>query len=234
MAATGSQSQAVRPIVCDQTGIAGGVQGNGATQLGQAPGTPQAAFTAAQALAAGTGNGVVQNGAPTQGQAGVNGQNGQQTGAPTQGQAGVNGQNGQQTPTQGQAGVNGQQTPAQGQAGANGQQTPAQGQTGAAGVAGMSSSSPMNTLDLVLTYIFRCRYPRSGTGRDRRWCCSRYCRYVLIYTYIPVHQILTILSGAGAATAAGAASAASSAPAAKGKGKAAGALAGLLGKAKGN
>jgi hypothetical protein len=158
MAATGSQSQAVRPIVCDQTGIAGGVQGNGATQLGQAPGTPQAAFTAAQSLAAGTGNGVVQNGAPTQGQAGVNGQQGTQGQTPTQGQAGVNGQNGQQvgangqqTPAQGQAGVNGQQTPAQGQAGANGQQIPAQGQAGTAGtanqgqtgsasVAGMSSS----------------------------------------------------------------------------------------------
>jgi hypothetical protein len=70
-AATGSQSKAVRPIVCDQTGVAGGVQGNGATQLGQAPGTPQAAFAAAQSLAAGTGNGVVQNGAATQGQAGA-------------------------------------------------------------------------------------------------------------------------------------------------------------------
>jgi hypothetical protein len=70
-AATGSQLQAVRPIVCDQTGVAGGVQGNGATQLGQAPGTPQAAFDAAQSLAGGAGNGVVQNGTAIQGQAGA-------------------------------------------------------------------------------------------------------------------------------------------------------------------
>jgi hypothetical protein len=70
-AATGSQLQAVRPIVCDQTGVAGGVQGNGATLLGQAPGTPQAAFAAAQSLVAGAGNGVVQNGTAIQGQAGA-------------------------------------------------------------------------------------------------------------------------------------------------------------------
>ncbi|KAF1829370.1 hypothetical protein BDW02DRAFT_485018, partial [Decorospora gaudefroyi] len=56
MASTGSASQAVRPTVCDQTGVAGGVQGNGPTQPGQAAGSPQAAFDAAQALAQGTGN----------------------------------------------------------------------------------------------------------------------------------------------------------------------------------
>jgi len=61
MASTGSSSQAVRPTVCDQTGVAGGVQGTGPTLPGQAPGTPQAAFDAAAALAQGTGNGLVQN-----------------------------------------------------------------------------------------------------------------------------------------------------------------------------
>ncbi|KAF2270258.1 hypothetical protein CC78DRAFT_611910 [Lojkania enalia] len=63
MAATGSTSQAIRPQVCDQTGVAGGVQGTGPTLQGQVPGTPQVAFDAAQGLAAGTGNGLVQNGA---------------------------------------------------------------------------------------------------------------------------------------------------------------------------
>lgn len=62
MASTGSSSQAIRPQVCDQTGVAGGVQGTGATQPGQAPGTPQAAFDAAAALAQGTGNGLIQTG----------------------------------------------------------------------------------------------------------------------------------------------------------------------------
>lgn len=57
MASTGSSSQAVRPQVCDQTGVAGGVQSQGPTQPGQAAGTPQAAFAAAQALQQGTGNG---------------------------------------------------------------------------------------------------------------------------------------------------------------------------------
>lgn len=60
-ASTGSTSQSVRPQACDQTGVAGGVQGAGATQPGQAPGSPQAAFTAAQSLASGQGNGVVDN-----------------------------------------------------------------------------------------------------------------------------------------------------------------------------
>lgn len=76
MASTGSSSQAVRPKVCDQTGIVGGVQGNGPTQPGDAPGTPAAAFAAAKALAQGTGNGVVQNGGNAQGAAGQQGQGG--------------------------------------------------------------------------------------------------------------------------------------------------------------
>ncbi|KAF1847546.1 uncharacterized protein K460DRAFT_246249, partial [Cucurbitaria berberidis CBS 394.84] len=63
MASTGSSSQAVRPTVCDQTGVAGGVQGTGATLPGQPAGSPAAAFAAAQALVAKTGNGLVQNGA---------------------------------------------------------------------------------------------------------------------------------------------------------------------------
>jgi len=63
MASTGSASQAVRPTVCDQTGVAGGVQGTGPTQPGAPAGSPAAAFAAAQSLAAGTGNGLVQNGA---------------------------------------------------------------------------------------------------------------------------------------------------------------------------
>ena len=71
MASTGSSSQAVRPIVCDQTGVAGGVQGTGATQPGQPAGSPAAAFAAAQALAAGTGNGLVQNGAMPTGTTGT-------------------------------------------------------------------------------------------------------------------------------------------------------------------
>lgn len=62
MASTGSSSQAVRPTVCDQTGVAGGVQGTGATQPGQPAGSPAAAFAAAKALAAGIGNGLIQNG----------------------------------------------------------------------------------------------------------------------------------------------------------------------------
>jgi hypothetical protein len=62
MASTGQQGAAVRPTVCDTTGIIGGVQSQGATQPGQAPGTPQAAFDAAKALAAGTGNGLVNAG----------------------------------------------------------------------------------------------------------------------------------------------------------------------------
>jgi hypothetical protein len=62
MASTGQPGQAVRPNVCDQTGIAGGVQSQGPTQPGQTPGTPQAAFDAASALAAGTGNGLVNGG----------------------------------------------------------------------------------------------------------------------------------------------------------------------------
>jgi len=63
MASTGQPGQAVRPTVCDQTGVIGGVQSQGPTQPGQTPGTPQAAFDAAQALAAGTGNGLVNGGA---------------------------------------------------------------------------------------------------------------------------------------------------------------------------
>ncbi|KAF1961886.1 hypothetical protein CC80DRAFT_589360 [Byssothecium circinans] len=121
MASTGSASQAVRPDVCDQTGVAGGVQGQGPTLPGQAPGTPQAAFDAASALAAGTGNGQVQNGG-AQGQAG--GAQGQAGGA--QGQAG--GVQGQAGGAQGQAGG------AQGQAGGvQGQAGGAQGQAGGAG-----------------------------------------------------------------------------------------------------
>jgi len=68
---TGSQLKSVRPKACDQTGIRGGVQGNGPTRLGQAPGSPAAAFAAASALAAGTGNGRVNNAAfPVAGAAG--------------------------------------------------------------------------------------------------------------------------------------------------------------------
>ena len=63
MASTGSASQAIRPQVCNQTGVQGGVQGNGPTLPGDAAGTPQAAFTAAQALASGQGNGIVDNNA---------------------------------------------------------------------------------------------------------------------------------------------------------------------------
>ncbi|KAF1917437.1 hypothetical protein BDU57DRAFT_471120, partial [Ampelomyces quisqualis] len=69
MASTGSTSQAIRPTTCDQTGIAGGVQGTGPTQPGARAGSPAAAFDAAQAMAAGTGNGLVQNGAATGGAA---------------------------------------------------------------------------------------------------------------------------------------------------------------------
>ncbi|KAF2107181.1 hypothetical protein BDV96DRAFT_506601 [Lophiotrema nucula] len=86
MAATGdNQSKAVRPTVCDSTGIAGGVQGQGPTLPGQAPGTPQAAFDAAAALARGQGNGQVQNG----GTAGTQTSAGTQTGAGTQAGAGI-------------------------------------------------------------------------------------------------------------------------------------------------
>jgi hypothetical protein len=136
MASTGSNSQAVRPTVCDQTGVAGGVQGTGPTQPGAPAGSPAAAFAAAQALAQGTGNGLVQNtGAPgVAGAAGTgtantptnNGQTPQQaagTTPPTNGQANQ-GATGAQTPQQGAQGVAGQQTPQQGQ------QTPQQGQQG--------------------------------------------------------------------------------------------------------
>lgn len=37
MASTGSNSQAIRPNVCDSTGIIGGVQSTGPTQPGQSP-----------------------------------------------------------------------------------------------------------------------------------------------------------------------------------------------------
>lgn len=37
MASTGSNSQAVRPNVCDKTGVVGGVQSNGPTLPGQTP-----------------------------------------------------------------------------------------------------------------------------------------------------------------------------------------------------
>ena len=122
MAATGSQSRAVRPTVCDQTGIAGGVQSNGATVLGQTPGTPQAAFTAAQQLAAGTGNGIV-NGGAVQGGATT----------PAQGQAGV----AAPAPAQGQPGAVAPATPATPAAPA----TPAQGQAGnVGGVAGTAGT----------------------------------------------------------------------------------------------
>jgi len=101
MASTGSSSQAVRPKVCDQTGIVGGVQGNGPTLPGQAPGTPAAAFAAAKALASGQGNGLVQNGGAQNGggrtgggrNGGAGGQGtnaaGQQKGRLGQGQAGA-------------------------------------------------------------------------------------------------------------------------------------------------
>jgi hypothetical protein len=133
MASTGSNSQAVRPTVCDQTGVAGGVQGTGPTQPGAPAGSPAAAFAAAQALAQGTGNGQVQNtGAPgVAGAAGTgtantptnNGQTPQQAAGttPTNGQANQ-GATGAQTPQQGAQGAAGQQTPQQGQ------QTPQQGQ----------------------------------------------------------------------------------------------------------
>jgi hypothetical protein len=63
MASTGQPGAAVRPTVCDNTGVIGGVQSQGPTQPGGTPGTPQAAFDAANALAAGTGNGLVNGGA---------------------------------------------------------------------------------------------------------------------------------------------------------------------------
>ncbi|KAF2736224.1 hypothetical protein EJ04DRAFT_511209 [Polyplosphaeria fusca] len=137
MASTGSASRAVRPQVCDETGVAGGVQGNGPTQPGDAPGTPQAAFDAAQALADGSGNGQVQNtgnaaqtgnGNNTDTQQGAN-QGGQQAGA-------QQGANQGQDPTAAQQGANnqGQQAGAQ-QAGsqqqAGAQQAGSQQQAGA-------------------------------------------------------------------------------------------------------
>jgi hypothetical protein len=137
MASTGSTSQAVRPTVCDQTGVAGGVQGTGATQPGAPAGSPAAAFAAAQALAQGTGNGLVQNtgaagaAAGTTGTQGTQGTQGTATG--TTGTA-TNGQTPQQaagiTPTNGQApqGTTGVQTPQQGAQGTTGQQAPQQGQ----------------------------------------------------------------------------------------------------------
>ncbi|CAN9438172.1 unnamed protein product [Alternaria alternata] len=118
MASTGSTSQAVRPTVCDQTGVAGGVQGTGATQPGAPAGSPAAAFAAAQALAQGTGNGLVQNtgAAGTTGTATNNGQTPQQAAGitPTNGQA-PQGTTGVQAPQQGSQGTTGQQTPQQGQ-----------------------------------------------------------------------------------------------------------------------
>lgn len=98
-AATGSNAQAIRPNVCDQTGVINGVQGAGRTLPGQAPGTPDAAFAAAQALAAGTGNGFVQAG----GAGGFNVNAPQQQGqipAQVQGQLPPQGQG--QLPSQGQ------------------------------------------------------------------------------------------------------------------------------------
>ncbi|KAF2821420.1 hypothetical protein CC86DRAFT_448877 [Ophiobolus disseminans] len=153
MASTGSASQAIRPTVCDQTGVAGGVQGTGATQPGAPAGSPAAAFAAAQALAAGTGNGLVQNGAagavatPPQAAAPQQGQ--QQAGVaqgqtPAQAQAGAQGQiqDGAQVQTPAQQGIApsgvqpqgvaapsaGVQTPQQGQQIQNGQQIAQQGQ----------------------------------------------------------------------------------------------------------
>ena len=111
MASTGSSSQAVRPQVCDQTGVAGGVQGNGPTLPGQPAGTPQAAFAAAQSLQQGNGNGQLDlqtNGIPAAQAAAQAGNPAPQTGAANGQQTGANGQ---------QTGANGQQT------GANGQQT---------------------------------------------------------------------------------------------------------------
>ncbi|CAI9626168.1 unnamed protein product [Alternaria burnsii] len=129
MASTGSTSQAVRPTVCDQTGVAGGVQGTGATQPGAPAGSPAAAFAAAQALAQGTGNGLVQNtgAAGSQGTTGQQtAQQGQQTGQQQGQQAGQQTQQGQQ---------NGQQTQQNGQQAGNGaaagQQTQGQTQNGA-------------------------------------------------------------------------------------------------------
>ncbi|KAI4907692.1 hypothetical protein J4E90_009098 [Alternaria incomplexa] len=123
MASTGSTSQAVRPTVCDQTGVAGGVQGTGPTQPGAPAGSPAAAFAAGQALAQGTGSGQVQNtgtaGGAAAGNTGTATNNGQ---APQQG-AGI-------SPTNGQApqGTTGVQAPQQGVQGAAGQQVPQQGQ----------------------------------------------------------------------------------------------------------
>jgi len=78
MASTGSSSQAVRPKVCNQTGVQGGVQGTGPTKEGQPYGSPAAAFAAAKAKADGTGNGEVdnsqfQNGASSSGSTGTTG-----------------------------------------------------------------------------------------------------------------------------------------------------------------
>ncbi|KAF2126081.1 hypothetical protein P153DRAFT_388831 [Dothidotthia symphoricarpi CBS 119687] len=108
MASTGSNSQAVRPIVCDQTGIAGGVQGTGATQPGAAAGTPNAAFLAAKALAQGTGSGLVDNdanGIPAAQAAAAAGltPTGQATAGTIQGQQGLQG-NGTAGTTQSQQG----------------------------------------------------------------------------------------------------------------------------------
>jgi hypothetical protein len=76
--------------------------GTGTTQPGQPAGSPAAAFAAAQALTAGTGNGLVQNGVAPQAQ--------QQAG---QGQQAVQGQQqagqGQQQAGQGQQAAQGQQ-----------------------------------------------------------------------------------------------------------------------------
>ena len=148
MASTGSSSQAVRPQVCDQTGVAGGVQSNGPTLPGQPAGTPQAAFAAAQALQQGQGNGQLDlqaNGIPAAQaaaqagnpapQAGATTQqtgNGQQTQAGTGNtQTGANGQTGNtQTGTNTQTGANGQTGTGNTQTGTGNTQTGANGQTG--------------------------------------------------------------------------------------------------------
>ncbi|KAH6625819.1 hypothetical protein C7974DRAFT_208100 [Boeremia exigua] len=156
MASTGSTSQAVRPQVCDQTGVAGGVQSQGPTLPGQPAGTPQAAFAAAQALQQGTGNGQLNlqaNGIPAAQAAAQAGNPPPQAGAATPQagtaapQTGVNGQQGAAN-TQGtgntQTGANTQGT-GNTQTGANTQgtgntQTGVNGQQGAANTQGTGNT----------------------------------------------------------------------------------------------
>ena len=133
--------------------------GTGATQPGQPAGSPAAAFAAAQALAAGTGNGLVQNGAQ-QGSAnqGTGNQNTGNQGTGTQG-TGTQGTGTQGTGTQGAAnqGTAAATTPT------NGQQQPAAGQ--GQGTTGASDSLKSRSAMILI-------FPRhywTATGTEAGW-----------------------------------------------------------------